>query len=190
MLLVPRSATLARSVLSAVLFASTAAAAPPATLGLEARVRAFDAYAAKGVAVWKVPGLAVAVVKDGRVVLARAYGVRELGRPEPATTRTLFAVGSTTKAMTAADYADALYGKAKVVADGSGLQLVLGQELGGRLEHWHYDTYKTVPDLAWVDPVYVRFGVDAQGRVSRLVLGDLVRPEEAWASFARQEEKK
>ena len=51
---------------------------------------------------WKVPGLAVALVKDGRVVFAKAYGVRELGRPEPATTRTLFAIGSTTKAMTAA----------------------------------------------------------------------------------------
>ena len=34
-----------------------------------AKVKAFDAYAAKGVADWKVPGLAVAMVKDGRVVL-------------------------------------------------------------------------------------------------------------------------
>jgi CubicO group peptidase (beta-lactamase class C family) len=69
---------------------------------VEARLRGFDAYVAKGVLDWKVPGLAVAVVKDGRVAFAKGYGVRELGRPEPVTTRTLFAVGSTTKAMTAA----------------------------------------------------------------------------------------
>ena len=57
---------------------------------------------AMGVADWKVPGLSVAVVKDGQVVFAKGYGVRELGQPEPVSTRTLFAVGSTTKAMTAA----------------------------------------------------------------------------------------
>lgn len=527
MLLVARSGLVGRWVLVWVFLASAAAAAPAAGPGLEAKVKAFDAYAAKGVADWKVPGLAVAVVKDGRVLLARAYGVRELGRPEPATTRTLFAVGSTTKAMTAAalamlvdegklgwddpvvrhlpgfavgdpwltsqvtvrdllthragmpnadflwyrtgaspaevlkrftlvkpessprsrfqyqnvmyhaagevtaavsgmpwaefvnqrifvplgmsdtvplaarrapgadvasphfeiegqvkvitnayvdnvaaagsvwsgvddmakwlsfllgggkvgdkallseaslrelfapqtmvdgasfyptakltkphwttyglgwfqqdydgravdfhtgsidgmvaicglvrdqalgvvvlanldhaelrhalmlrafdafsspttartgpprdwsaellklygdlrakgkeergkleaarvagtrptlpveryagDYADPLYGPAKVIAEGSGLRLVLGQELGGRLEHWHYDTYRIVPELAWVDPLYVRFGVDAQGRVSRFALGDLGQPEADWTSFARQEEKK
>ena len=70
-----------------------------------AKLREFDAYVAKGVADWKVPGLAVALVKDGRVVFSRAYGVRELDKPAPATTRTLFAIGSTTKAMTAAGLA-------------------------------------------------------------------------------------
>jgi len=49
-----------------------------------------------------VPGLAVAVVKDGRVLLAKGYGVRELGRPERVDADTLFAAASTTKAMTAA----------------------------------------------------------------------------------------
>ena len=72
---------------------------------LDAKLREFDAYAAKSVADWKVPGLAVALVKDGRVVFTRAYGVRELHKPAPVTTRTLFAVGSTTKAMTAAGLA-------------------------------------------------------------------------------------
>jgi CubicO group peptidase (beta-lactamase class C family) len=71
------------------------AQAPPALAG-------FDEYVAKGVADWQIPGLAVAVVKDGEVVFAKGYGLRELGRPEPADTDTLFAIGSTTKAMTAA----------------------------------------------------------------------------------------
>jgi CubicO group peptidase (beta-lactamase class C family) len=64
--------------------------------------QALDAYTAKAVRDWQVPGLAISVVKDGRVVFARAYGVRELGRPAPTDTQTLFAIGSTTKAMTAA----------------------------------------------------------------------------------------
>ena len=51
---------------------------------------------------WKTPGLAIAVVKDGEVVFAKGYGVRRLGAPEPVDEHTLFAVGSTTKAMTAA----------------------------------------------------------------------------------------
>ena len=61
-----------------------------------------DAYTAKAVADWKVPGLAIAVVKDGRIVFAKGYGVRELGKPAPIDTQTLFAIGSTTKAMTSA----------------------------------------------------------------------------------------
>lgn len=62
----------------------------------------FDAYVAKGIKDWKIPGLAVAVVKDGKVVFAKGYGVRELGKPATVDTHTLFAIGSTTKAMTAA----------------------------------------------------------------------------------------
>jgi CubicO group peptidase (beta-lactamase class C family) len=65
-------------------------------------IRDLDAYTAKAVADWKVPGLAIAVVKDGRIVFAKGYGVREAGRPAPVDTQTLFAIGSTTKAMTAA----------------------------------------------------------------------------------------
>ncbi|HVL70010.1 MAG TPA: serine hydrolase [Vicinamibacterales bacterium] len=73
--------------------------------GLAARQDAlagFDAYVSSGLDAWRIPGLAVAVVKDGRVVHLRGYGVRELGRPERVDEHTLFAIGSTTKAMTAA----------------------------------------------------------------------------------------
>ncbi len=44
----------------------------------------------------------MAVVKDGKVILKKGYGVRELGKPDPVDTQTLFACASTTKAMTAA----------------------------------------------------------------------------------------
>ena len=64
--------------------------------------RELDAYVAKAVTDWKVPGLAIAVVKEGRIVFAKGYGVREMGKPAPVDTQTLFAIGSTTKAMTSA----------------------------------------------------------------------------------------
>ncbi|MFN8571593.1 MAG: serine hydrolase [Gemmatimonadaceae bacterium] len=63
---------------------------------------AFDAYVAQGVKEWGVPGLAIAIVKDDSVVFAKGYGVRRLGGSEPVNEHTLFAIGSTTKAMTAA----------------------------------------------------------------------------------------
>lgn len=65
-------------------------------------VRDLDAYFAKAAKDWNVPGLAVAVVHKGQLVLARGYGVREVGKPEPIDTQTIFAIASTTKAITAA----------------------------------------------------------------------------------------
>jgi CubicO group peptidase (beta-lactamase class C family) len=47
-------------------------------------------------------GLSVAVVRDGTPIFAKGYGVRELGKPDRVDEHTLFAIGSTTKAMTAA----------------------------------------------------------------------------------------
>jgi CubicO group peptidase (beta-lactamase class C family) len=72
-----------------------AQAPPPALRGL-------DAYIQQAMRAWEVPGLAVAVVKDDSVVWARGFGVRELGRGDPVTPRTVFLAASTTKAFTAA----------------------------------------------------------------------------------------
>ena len=51
---------------------------------------------------WQMPGLALAIVKDDAVMLSKGYGVRELGQPAPVDERTVFAIGSVTKAFTAA----------------------------------------------------------------------------------------
>ncbi len=59
-------------------------------------------YVTKGVRDWKVPGLAVLVVKDGAVVFSEGFGVLQLEDSREVSDRTLFAIGSTTKAMTAA----------------------------------------------------------------------------------------
>lgn len=61
----------------------------------------FDAWVARVMTRFGIPGVAVTVVQDGRVVLAKGYGVKTLGRPEPVTPRTTFAIASNTKAFTA-----------------------------------------------------------------------------------------
>lgn len=50
---------------------------------------AFDKYVLQSLSLWKTPGLSVAVVKDGKIVFKKAYGVTELGKPQPFTTATL-----------------------------------------------------------------------------------------------------
>jgi CubicO group peptidase (beta-lactamase class C family) len=75
--------------------------APAAAPREDPRLAGLDAYVARAVADWEVPGLALAVVKDGEVVFSRGYGVRELGKPGRVDPDTLFAAASTTKAFTA-----------------------------------------------------------------------------------------
>jgi CubicO group peptidase (beta-lactamase class C family) len=75
---------------------------PSATAAQPVPLDGFDALVASAVRDWQVPGLAVAVVKDGTVIFSKGYGVRELGTPATVDEHTLFAIGSTTKAMTAA----------------------------------------------------------------------------------------
>jgi CubicO group peptidase (beta-lactamase class C family) len=50
---------------------------------------------------WHAPGLAVAIVKDDRVVFAKGYGTRHLGENEPVDSHTVFTLASTSKAFVA-----------------------------------------------------------------------------------------
>ena len=61
-----------------------------------------DDYAARAMKTFDVPGMALAIVKDGKVVVAKGYGVRKLGEATPVDENTLFGIGSNTKAFTAA----------------------------------------------------------------------------------------
>jgi CubicO group peptidase (beta-lactamase class C family) len=62
----------------------------------------FDAYVENVRKTFDVPGIAVAIVKDGQVVLERGYGVRDRETNAPVDADTLFAIASNTKAFTAA----------------------------------------------------------------------------------------
>ena len=61
-----------------------------------------DAYVESVREAFDVPGIAVAVVKDGEVVLAKGWGEREMGKPAKVDAHTLFAIASNTKAFTSA----------------------------------------------------------------------------------------
>ena len=90
------------SAASAIAQAPAAAAAANADSPLPEQLQDFDAYVESVRKQFEVPGIAVAIVKDGRIVLERGYGLRELGKPEPVDAHTLFAIASNTKAFTAA----------------------------------------------------------------------------------------
>ncbi|MCA1558540.1 MAG: beta-lactamase family protein, partial [Acidobacteria bacterium] len=62
------------------------------TRTVESRLKEIDEYAARAGQEWKMPGFAIAVVKDDKVVFAKGYGVRELGKPAPVDADTLFAI--------------------------------------------------------------------------------------------------
>jgi CubicO group peptidase (beta-lactamase class C family) len=80
------------TLLSATLAAQPARQAAPPDL---------DAWVARAMQTFEVPGLALAVVKDDAVIVAKGYGVRKLGEPAPVDARTLFGIASNTKAFTA-----------------------------------------------------------------------------------------
>ncbi len=59
-----------------------------------------DVYIERALKNWEIPGAAVLIVKDGKIVVSKGYGVRESGKPEKVDENTLFLIGSNTKAFT------------------------------------------------------------------------------------------
>ena len=112
--------------------AAQPAASAPAAAPASATI---DSIVEHALRTFGVPGAAVAVVRDGRVVLARGYGVRTLGRAEPVDTATRFGIASNTKAFTATLLA----------------QLV--EE--GKLE-WDAPVTRWLPEFALSDPYVTR----------------------------------
>ncbi|MBM3312917.1 MAG: serine hydrolase, partial [Candidatus Aminicenantes bacterium] len=82
---------------------SSVPASPRTLLSSETPVslQGFEGFVEKVMAEWKVPGLAVAVIAEGRTVYARGFGYRDLGRKLPVTPQTVFGIGSCSKAFTA-----------------------------------------------------------------------------------------
>jgi CubicO group peptidase (beta-lactamase class C family) len=83
-------------------FAAAAALIIPLPCGAQtAPPPGLDDYVEAVMERFEVPGLSVAIVKDGEVVLAKGYGVRRLGSSEPVDAETLFGIASNTKVFTA-----------------------------------------------------------------------------------------
>ncbi|MBS1602528.1 MAG: serine hydrolase [Bacteroidetes bacterium] len=68
-----------------------------------------DTYVRKGMKDWQVPGLALVVIKDGKVVIAKGYGVKDVKTGEPVDENTPFMIASNTKLFTATALAQLEY---------------------------------------------------------------------------------
>jgi CubicO group peptidase (beta-lactamase class C family) len=77
-------------------FAATKAQTP-------VNLKGFGEFVAKTMAEWKVPGMAVAIIKDGKVIYAEGFGFRDVEQGLKVTPHTIFPIGSCSKAFTAAD---------------------------------------------------------------------------------------
>jgi len=102
---------------------------------LDKKIKEFDAYADAALKQWEVPGAGVAVIKDGKIIYLKAFGTRDLNSGAPANTATLFSIGSTTKAMTAA---------------------CLGMLVDEGKLSWEDDVIKYLPDFQLYDPYVTR----------------------------------
>ncbi|OON59968.1 serine hydrolase [Massilia sp. KIM] len=124
-ILIALSATAAGAALAQVPVAAPApaAAAQAPAYNLEADVR-------RVMKEFDVPGIAIAVVKDGKVLAAQGFGVRKLGDPTPVDGKTLFEIASNSKAFTAA-----------------GLAMLVDQ---GKLD-WDDPVIKHLPDFRMYD---------------------------------------
>jgi CubicO group peptidase (beta-lactamase class C family) len=60
-----------------------------------------DTYFKKALKEWNVPGMAIAIIKDNKVVLSKGYGFREVGKKDSVDENTLFAIASISKTFTA-----------------------------------------------------------------------------------------
>ncbi|MEJ0031102.1 MAG: serine hydrolase domain-containing protein [Bacteroidota bacterium] len=78
-----------------------------------------DNYINRGMKQWNIPGVSVAIVKDGKTVFIKGYGLREIGKPDKVDANTLFMIGSNTKAFNGNGIAK-LEADKKTVVDRSG----------------------------------------------------------------------
>ena len=92
-------------------FSNTAKAAEPskAKASMEGSVQELipdiEAYIASGMKAFDIPGLSIGIVANNRLVYAKGFGVRSKSNGLPVDTRTVFQIGSTTKAFLTATMA-------------------------------------------------------------------------------------
>lgn len=99
--LVPPAARVKRAGLLLLLVASSTSWAADRSASLLRKLDGFDGYMQQVLRDWNCPGIAVGVVVDDRLVLAKGYGLRDYGQKLPFTPRTLFPIASNTKLFTA-----------------------------------------------------------------------------------------
>ncbi len=89
-----------RTLILVVLLCSFGLAAQEAAPVAPSRLTGLDEFVEQLRAQWNLPGMAVGIIQDGKIVFAKGYGYRDVERKLPVTTKTLFAIGSTSKSFT------------------------------------------------------------------------------------------
>lgn len=133
-----------------------------------ARLQEIDAYAQKVLKDQNQPGMAIAVVKDGKTIFAKGYGVRELGKPEKVDENTVFAIASNSKAFTTAAIA------------------ILIDE--GKIGGWDDKVSKYLPEFRLYDP-YVSENVTLRDLVSHRVGLDTFSGDLLWYETTYKEDE-
>lgn len=121
--------------IAAIMAAMLCLAAPRVASARPPEVQDLRACAEQALKDWRVPGMAVAVVRDDAVVLIEGYGVRRLDEPAPVDVDTVFAIGSNTKAFTAA---------------------LVAMEVGAGRMAWDGPVVRYLPDFQLSDPWVTR----------------------------------
>jgi len=91
--------------LASLLMVCLLVAAPLQAQNGPANLNGLDGFVEQVMKDWHVPGLAVAIVKDGKVVYAKGFGYRDVKKGLKVSPDTLFAIGSCSKAFTATSLA-------------------------------------------------------------------------------------
>jgi CubicO group peptidase (beta-lactamase class C family) len=114
-----------------------------------------DAYITKAIQTWNIPGVSVAIVRNDSVIYAKGFGILGITNRTPVNERTLFEIGSSTKAFTATLVA-------MLVSDGK--------------MHWDDRITNYLPDFRLYDPI-ANEGVtmrDALSHRSGIARGELI----------------
>lgn len=88
------------NIIIALLFATGIIAGQESISDIRA-IKEIDSFIDTAMQRWDVPGLAIGVIKDGNVIYSKGFGYKDLKTKEKVTTKTLFSIGSSSKAFTA-----------------------------------------------------------------------------------------
>jgi len=133
--------------------------------GNGADLKGLDEAIAAMMAEFHVPGVGVGIIRDGQVVLAKGYGLRDVEANTPVTPRTLFAIGSNSKSFTT---------------------VLLAMLVDEKKIEWNKPVRTWLPDFELKDP-YATREMTPQDLVSHV--SGLPRHDGLWygRSFTRQE---
>lgn len=81
------------------------------TLLAQSNLKSIEKYINQAQADWEVPGMAVAIVKDGEVIYIKGFGVLEEGKKQKVDGQSMFAIASNTKAFVSASLAHLVWEK-------------------------------------------------------------------------------